>query len=119
MEPLWLKNLRDAEAELQTLQTASANRDRAIALTHLQTALLWLCKPRTPSEWKPDIMPPLPDDPNWMVKLQGDAPADAPFYTTESVPVFSKESVPVFSKEDVNAAIQASPTQVNVDEPAT
>ena len=25
-------------------------------------------------------MPPLPDDPNWMTKLQGDVPVGSPFY---------------------------------------
>lgn len=37
--------LVQAEKELQALQVKSASRDRAVALTHLQTALLWLHKP--------------------------------------------------------------------------
>lgn len=38
--------LLEAEQELQNAQTKSANRDRVIALTHLQTAILWLHKPQ-------------------------------------------------------------------------
>jgi hypothetical protein len=37
--------LLEAEQELNNVQSKGANRNRAIAITHLQTALLWLHKP--------------------------------------------------------------------------
>lgn len=36
--------LLEAEKELQELQIKNADRNRAVALTHIQTALLWLNK---------------------------------------------------------------------------
>lgn len=44
MESESLTYLREAELKLQREQSQTSNRDRAIALTHIQTAILWLCK---------------------------------------------------------------------------
>ncbi|MEH2138569.1 hypothetical protein [Nostoc sp.] len=43
-EPLSLTHLRESEFKLQREQEANPNRASAIALTHIQTAILWLEK---------------------------------------------------------------------------
>lgn len=64
--------MSQAEAKLEALQAKYANCDRAIALTHLQTALLWLQRGNVvDTSLASAIMPPLPDDPGWLERMQG------------------------------------------------
>lgn len=81
-----------AEVELLELQAKSANRDRAIALTHLQTAILWLHKGNfnaaliavaaTEGERSPT-----PDDPQWLDKMRGESPPPpSPFEGEQQTP---------------------------------
>lgn len=46
MESSALPYLKDAEKALKEEQTDTPSREGAIALTHLQTAILWLENPR-------------------------------------------------------------------------
>lgn len=44
MESEALSYLREAELNLKREEKAGITQERAIALTHVQTAILWLCK---------------------------------------------------------------------------
>lgn len=51
--------------------------------------------------WSPPIMPPLPDDPGWLTKLQGNIPVASPFYDAPDV-VMGEEAMSQMDPEWLN-----------------